>query len=148
MAETDNFDTVYKQYLEALKKANNLNKTAVFDALASTVIDRIAVTFNGEGDSGQIEKTVAYKNQDPVQIPDACLMFQSVHWGTESPTSASTPLLEAIESLCYDFLADEYGGWENNDGAFGDFTFHVPERKIELSFNARYSEFVNHSHTL
>jgi hypothetical protein len=56
-------------------------------------------------------------------------------------------MAEAIEQLCYDFLEQEHGGWENNDGAFGEFTFNVAERTVELEFNGRFSDFTTSSHT-
>ena len=57
-------------------------------------------------------------------------------------------LREAVEVLCYDYLEQEYGrGWEDNDGAFGEFTFDVPERRIALDFNARFTDHTHHSHT-
>jgi hypothetical protein len=52
------------------------------------------------------------------------------------------PLPEAAEELCYGYLEQEHGGWENNDGGQGEFTFNVAERRIELDFNARLSDSV------
>jgi hypothetical protein len=42
--------------------------------------------------------------------------------------------------LAYSFLRQTHEGWENNDGAFGDFTFDVAERSITLEYNERYTE--------
>jgi hypothetical protein len=50
------------------------------------------------------------------------------------------PLREAIEELCYSYLEQDYGGWENNDGAFGEFIFDVATRKIGLEFNSRFTD--------
>ncbi len=36
-------------------------------------------------------------------------------------------------------------GWENNDGAYGEFTLNVEQRTITLEFNGRYSD-VHTSH--
>lgn len=51
-----------------------------------------------------------------------------------------------IERLVYDLLTDTHCGWENNDGAYGDFTFDVAERTITLDHNERYtaSEYSQH----
>ncbi len=35
---------------------------------------------------------------------------------------------DAIERLAYDFLEETHDGWENSDGAYGDFIFDVAER--------------------
>ncbi len=33
-----------------------------------------------------------------------------------------------------------HDGWENSDGAHGDFTFDVGERTITLDYNERYMQ--------
>ena len=147
MADAYNFETEYKRYQEALKKTNELNKVAVFDPLAEAGIDRVTVTFDGEGDSGQIEEVTAYKNEAAIGLPVSSVTLHSVPWGSETITGATSPVAEAIESLCYDYLSEAHGGWENNDGAFGEFTFHVSERRIELDFNDRFTDYTNHSYT-
>jgi hypothetical protein len=147
MADADNFDKRYKQYEEAQNKANELNKAAVFDVLAESGIQYVSVDFEGEGDDGQIEEVNASKNDQPVAMPESSLPFHVVAWGSETITSTTTPLSEAIERLCYDYLSQEHGGWENNDGGYGNFTFDVAARTINLDFNARYSDSTRHYHT-
>ena len=53
---------------------------------------------------------------------------------------------EAVEQLAYDFLSETHGGWENNGGAYGEFTFDVAEGTITLDYNERYTatEFYSH----
>ena len=36
--------------------------------------------------------------------------------------------------------AKTHGGWENNDGAYGEYTFDVAERTITLDYNERHME--------
>jgi hypothetical protein len=55
-------------------------------------------------------------------------------------------LREAIEELCYGYLTQEHGGWENNDGAFGEFTFDVRAASIKLEFNARFTDYSTSTH--
>jgi hypothetical protein len=51
-----------------------------------------------------------------------------------------------VEALVYAFLAETHGGWENNEGAYGDFTFTVADRSIILDYNERIetSEYTQH----
>jgi hypothetical protein len=63
----------------------------------------------------------------------------SSQWGANTRRS-DQPLRDAIETLCYDYLEQEHGGWENNDGAYGEFQFDVAERTIELEFSSRYTD--------
>jgi hypothetical protein len=45
-----------------------------------------------------------------------------------------------IENVCYDSLSIHDYGWEDNDGAYGEFVFDVAEREITLEINERYTE--------
>ena len=55
-------------------------------------------------------------------------------------------LTDAIEKLVYDFLENSHWGWEDGDGAYGEFTFDVVDRTINLDYNERYTASVNYSH--
>ena len=81
-----------------------------------------------------------------VELPSAPLTIHEVQFGKADPSTASQPLREAIEALCYDCLGQEHGGWENNDGAYGTFTFDVPKRTIELEFNGRFTDVATSHH--
>jgi hypothetical protein len=147
MNTTEDFQTRYQRYQQALAQANSLNKTAVFDVLAAAGITEVAVTFNGEGDSGQIEDIVAHKGEHPYALPNVSVEIQQISWGSEKLDSRKMALREAIDHLCYDVLAQEHEGWENNDGACGDFAFVVDDRRIELDFNARFTDSIHFSHS-
>jgi hypothetical protein len=73
--------------------------------------------------------------------------MQRASWSTGKVDSAKIALRDAIEELCFDYLSQEHGGWENNDGGQGDFTFYVAEQRIELDFSQFYMESTNHTHT-
>ncbi|MGA8499789.1 MAG: DUF6878 family protein [Xanthobacteraceae bacterium] len=62
------------------------------------------------------------------------------------PPLSPVSIADAIERLAYDLLERTHCGWENNDGAYGDFTFDVAERTITLDYNERYtaSEYSQH----
>ena len=104
-------------------------------------------TFDGEGDSGQIEDIQAYTGEAEAELPTLSVECQQVAWNSPKLEASSVNLRQAIEALCYDYLEQEHGGWENNDGAFGEFTFDVAGRRIDLKFNGRFSDFATFSHT-
>jgi hypothetical protein len=128
----------YELHRQAVVQANAVNKGAVFDALTTAGIANVSATFDGEGDSGQIDNILADESAEIPQIPIE--LQRETGWASGKLDSVKTTLRDAIETLCYDFLSQEQGGWENNDGAFGEFTFHVAERRIELEFNSRFSD--------
>jgi len=136
----------YSRHLEEVTKANAINKPIVFDALAAAGLTRITVEFDGVGDSGQIDDVTAYAGDTPADLPSVSLTLHLVAQNKGDPKTTEVSLNDAIETLCYDYLSQTHGGWENNDGAYGTFEFDVRERCIRLDFNERFTDSTCHSH--
>ena len=117
-----------------------VNKTAVFDALAAAGITIVVVAFDGYGDSGQIENIEAKAGDDVVALPSGRGRDRVGRLGQAELERTTMTVRDAIERLVYDFLGKTHDGWENSDGAYGDFTFDVAERTITLDYNERYME--------
>ena len=79
-------------------------------------------------------------------MPGGEIEIAEAIWDQPRPNRSTISIADAIERLAYDFLDDTHCGWENNDGAYGDFTFDVAERTITLDYNERYtaSEYSQH----
>lgn len=121
-------------------------KIRLFDNLASQGIVRVTVNFDGCGDSGQIEDIIAFDKHGQVELKGLVLPApDSVPDGIPE-AEAAEPIEDAIESLAYDLLESEHGGWENNDGAYGEFTFDVATRKITLEHNERFTSSELYTH--
>ena len=123
------------------------DKAAVMDALAAAGITSVTVAFDGYGDDGQIDSIVAQSGEVTVQLPDSRVaIVGSDDEGTSSSdeeaaeSDGDTPLAEAIESLCYEYLEEAHGGWEVNDGAYGTFVFKVADGSVVLDFNLRFND--------
>jgi hypothetical protein len=116
------------------------NKTAVFDVLTAAGLTIVTVRFDGYGDSGQIEDIEAKAGDDVVDLPPGNVKIAAAVWGLAEPERTVMSVREAIERLAYDFLKETHDGWENNDGAYGDFIFDVAERTITLDYNERHME--------
>ena len=127
-------DRAFTALSESIRPAN---KTALFDALAATGITSVLVHFDGSGDSGQIEDIDATAGDQPAEIPNGNIQIARVRWGDANIERTSLSVRDAIESLAYDFLEQTHGGWENNEGAYGEFTFDVAQRTITLDYNER-----------
>jgi DNA-binding protein YbaB len=136
-----------EQHRKKLSETGAANKAIVFEALSAAGIDLVDVTFDGEGDSGQIDNIIAWKAQKEITISDQTVAVQSASWDGKDVAFQELPLREAIERLCYDFLEQEHGGWENNDGAFGTFAFDVTARTIELEFNGRFTDIATNTYS-
>ncbi len=124
-----------------------LNKAALFDVLAAAGITLIVVSFDGYGDSGQIENVETKAGDAVVAMPEGTVEIADAVRDQSEPDRSAISIADAIERLVYDFLTDTHCGWENNDGAYGDFTFDVAERTITLDYNERYtaSEYYQHA---
>lgn len=133
-----------QEFIRLCKSTLSENKTALFDALASARIDTVEVTFNGYADEGQIDGAVADGEGGDTDLQSIHVELARVECGNQTRQTLSVK--DAIEKLVYDLLEQTYSGWENNQGAYGDFLFDVAERTITLNFNERIetSEYTQH----
>ena len=136
-------DRQHTALAEAIRPAN---KAALFEALASAGVTAVLVGFDGYGDSGQIESIEARSGENPVDLPDAQVEIAQACWGSSEIERSAISIRDAIEQLAYDFLEETHGGWEINEGAYGEFTFDVAKRAITLDYNERISDAVYSQH--
>lgn len=122
------------------------NKAALMAAFAAAGITSVVVTFDGYGDSGQIENCEVKAGDRLVDLPDTPVEIARTEFFCETVDRRSEPLREAIESVCYLILEAKHGGWENNEGAYGEFVFDVAAGTVTLDFNYRIETTENHSY--
>jgi hypothetical protein len=122
------------------------NRTALFDALTTAGVTRVVVSFDGYGDSGQIENIEVKTGDATVAMPETEIEVACAEWGQAEPVHSLVSVANAIEALAYDLLGQAYCGWEDNEGAYGEFTFDVAARSITLDYNQRFtdSEYSQH----
>ncbi|MGB9069419.1 MAG: DUF6878 family protein [Candidatus Acidiferrales bacterium] len=141
------FAADYALHLKTVAETNAFNKTVIFDALSPAGITSITVTFDGCGDSGQIDDITAYSGEQQTEFPATKVTLRVTSWGQPKMIDRESLLSEAVEDLCYSCLEQTHGGWENNDGAYGEFAFDIAERKITLDFNGRFTDTWSDAHT-
>src|SRR5579884_284815 len=134
------FEAKYAEHQAARAKANALNKTVLFDALASAGITSVHAEFDGAGDSGQINEVTAMAGDQTAEFPCVTIVLNDSEWGKQELVTKNVSLQEAVYELCYGCLEQTHPGWENNDGARGEFDFDVAKRGITLSFTGYYTE--------
>jgi hypothetical protein len=147
MNDADPAISDYERHRQARAQLSKGNKDAVFDALAAAGITQVRVEFDGEGDSGQINTVTAFHGEERADLPTIAVSVQNVAWGNADPVTTQSTLESAIETLCYDYLNETHGGWENNEGGFGEFLLDVATRAVELEFNGRFTETFTSNHT-
>ena len=133
-------------FREHIKAALEHNRKTLFDKLAVHAIASVTVCFDGYGDSGQIESIDAKHGDDAIGLPDIHLELLGADWNSSGIARRTCTIHEAVEEICYALLTQTHCGWENNEGAYGDFTFDVAGRSITLNYNERYTDSENHTH--
>lgn len=129
-----------------IKLDGNTNdlKDIIFDILTENEVSKFTVSFDGSGDSGQIEdissevpNKVLHKEVQGVRIPNGTRYSQGK---PEIIWEEAKTVEDVIQSVCYQVLEQVCGGWEIDDGSYGEFTFDVKNRKVSLDFNERISD--------
>lgn len=121
-------------------------KTNLFDTLEARGIVLVTVAFDGCGDSGQIEGVYAIDEHGSVELTGITLPPPTGPSDSIADPDPQGLIADAIETLAYDLLESEHGGWENNDGAYGEFTFDVVNRTIALEHNQRFTSSELYTH--
>lgn len=99
----------HAEHLRRLDECRPANIAALFDALAAAGITAVVVTFDGYGDSGQVEAIDARDAEGEVALPEGMIDIGSPG-ENHAPQHISTPVREAIEELAYDLLRDTHAG--------------------------------------
>ena len=144
--DADGFMARVQAYEARAAELYPANKASLLTALAAAGITQVAVTFDGYGDSGQIENVEVKAGEALVDLPDVSVEIARAEYFSEDVDRRTEPLREAIESVCYLILETRHGGWENNEGAYGEFLFDVAADSITLDFNYRIETTENHSY--
>jgi hypothetical protein len=138
----------YEQRQRRRAELRPANKAALFEVLAGAGITAVLVTFDGYGDSGQIESIDAQSAEGEVSLPDIGVEIAVARYDEDEPERRCLPLRQAIEELAYASLGELHGGWENNEGAYGEFVFDTAKRSITLDYHERYTATEDFTHEL
>jgi hypothetical protein len=122
------------------------NKERLFDALSTAGITHVTVTFDGEGDSGQIESISAWAGEVAVEFPSVEIPYAAITWDNPAVEMRQLVACRCRRAACLRFARDTHGGWENNDGAYGEFCFDASARCIHLEFNERFTSSELYTH--
>jgi hypothetical protein len=146
-AMSENINDILKRYedeaREKQKKAMSL-RSKVMEALVAAGAKSVTVEFDGYGDSGEVGKPVVEpkKAKSVLDEPVPGTTHEASEWVGESGvgrvirTTRDRTVSEAISEMCYALL-ENHGGWEINEGSFGEFTIDPAADEINLTFNQR-----------
>jgi len=117
----------YSDYLKAYYARQReilTTEPALRAELAALGISDVQADYDGIGDSGQIEGIRYLDAAEP---------------GRFIPVDAQTG--RRVEDLLYALLNLRHNGWENNDGAYGAFRWHLADGTLEHEHNARFTDY-------
>jgi hypothetical protein len=93
--------------------------------LKSIGVASVAVEYDGCGDSGQIEDVTCRNAQgDPVELTGDAGVIQT-----------------ELSDLLYDLLEVRHPGWENNDGACGEFEWDLQTDALRHTHRDRFTDY-------
>ena len=146
MTSDTNWAALAAQRQQAETDLRPHNRDALFDALMAASITAVTIEFDGSGDEGQVQSVLYFRDETEMPAPTGTLKLLSLgHTGIDSKETSSS-IGDAIESVVYDLLDTSHGGWQDGDGAYGDFRFEVGRRTIALSLNARFTDSQNYQY--
>lgn len=108
----------------------------------------IKVTFDGAGDSGQVEDIVFASATAVIPVLPISLGECEIETGSryhDGKWSKVITLQEmsietAVETIVYDILNRTYGGWEINAGSYGEINFNVETGRITCCLSTRIEQ--------
>ena len=113
------------KYTLQIQEIREKNKKSIVAFMQANGIEKAVLEFDGSGDSGQIDSVVLFPNSKKElafeQIPFITFTqrFSGGEWNVEA-TEKQASVDEALEDLAYCALENNHGGWEINDGAYGE----------------------------
>jgi len=126
---------------ENWEDANKLNKDVLFSALAAAGITEVFATFDGYGDSGQIEKITIQAGHSSVDLPNVIV---AIHERSYSPRDLQIASVERLLREAGDVLLRLLGRLSSRMGdrrrQHGEFHFDVAAHTVRLEYNCRLVE--------
>ena len=127
------------------KKQNELTKH-IFDFLSKENVKNVEASFDGCGDSGQIEsimfdgvtsKVLLHAKLGDFNVRVSRGYDHTTREWKDNYTMTTLTIETAVEELVYFLLENKHIGWEINGGSFGSVKFDIENRKICMEFNER-----------
>jgi hypothetical protein len=112
-------------------------KAVLLPQLAAHGILTVEIRFDGYGDSGAIEETSFFGADGKVmECPDIEVTCEG---------KDAVKLASLLEDFAYEALERHHGGWEINEGAFGELLIDVADASFQLDCNLRFISHDSHS---
>ena len=112
-------------------------KAVLLPQLAAHGILTVEIRFDGYGDSGAIEETSFFgADGEVMECPDIEVTCEG---------KDVVKLASLLEDFAYEALERHHGGWEINEGAFGELLIDVADASFQPDCNLRFISHDSHS---
>jgi hypothetical protein len=135
------------RHLLQIQEIREKNKKSIVAFMQANGIERAVIEFDGSGDSGQTEPAVIFPQSKQELVYEEITFitfsqrFSGGEWNVEA-TEKQASVEEALEDLAYCALENNHGGWEINEGAYGEITIEADgSGKIEYNQRVMETEF-------
>lgn len=114
----------------------------LLDLFRRNGVTRVDCNYSGYGDSGNLD--------DPTFDPPNTINLNAPFARTPHPwypdQLMEMKVGDAVTNIFYQFLEATHAGWENNDGAQGEFFWDIATDKITLDHGENYMQTEHYSH--
>jgi hypothetical protein len=93
-------------------------------------VESVHINYDGCGDSGQIES----------------ITYTDGHGKPVDLAGKTTITGDQLMDLFYDLTQARHPGWENNDGAFGEFAWDLTDDTLKHTHNDRFTDYDTTEH--
>lgn len=122
--------------------------------LSAYNVIRVEATYDGSGDSGDLDVINVVTHPTPAQIDNSLQMTSNaaaittaekrIGWRVWMSDTVNKPDALITKNMCDEFLDELFdllpGGWEINDGSYGEIIVDVAEETVSVEHNERYTE--------
>ena len=113
---------------------------AITNALRRRGISLVEITYDGEGDSGQIEDIcVLHATNQRASLDPPITIALYAH----KPAIPYDSLREALDAFAWILLQEYHLGYENNDGGYGTIVIDASNNSTTIDHNERVADLVN-----
>jgi hypothetical protein len=137
----------YQEDADEKKLKNKESLKEICATLFNAGITSVEVHYDGYGDSGSIDELMLFKGDKQLKDEDVASLglptstVQEYNYNAKSDDdkyiTKECTLVDKVQDCAYDFLP---GGWEINEGSFGDLKINTETAKATLEHNYRIQE--------
>jgi len=125
-SSSSSLERYYRERLENVRQ----HLPVAAEQLKDGGVAHVEIHYDGCGDSGQIDDVRCFDAQRAmIDLPSTLTLSE-----------------DALRELFYDLLETRHAGWENNDGAFGEFEWDLISDTLNHTHNYRITEYDTTEH--